>query len=58
MDVYNCVDLVVAKGMGYAETLTELELAVPHALLLRSKCRTVADHFNVSTGKNIAKLMY
>jgi uncharacterized protein with ATP-grasp and redox domains len=58
MDVYNCVDLVVAKGMGYAETLTELELPVPHALLLRSKCRTVANHFNVNTGKNIAKLIY
>jgi uncharacterized protein with ATP-grasp and redox domains len=58
MDVYNSVDLVVAKGMGYAETLTELELSVLHALLLRSKCSTVANHFNVSTGKNIAKLLH
>jgi uncharacterized protein with ATP-grasp and redox domains len=58
LDVYNGVDLVVAKGMGYAETLTELKLSVPHALLLRSKCATVANHFNVSTGKNIAKLLH
>jgi uncharacterized protein with ATP-grasp and redox domains len=58
LEVYNSVDLVVAKGMGYAETLTELELPVPHALLLRSKCSTVANHFNVSTGKNIAKLLH
>ena len=58
LDVYNGVDLVVAKGMGYAETLTELELSVPHALLLRSKCGTVANHFKVSTGKNIAKLLH
>ncbi|MBN1784961.1 MAG: DUF89 family protein [Candidatus Bathyarchaeota archaeon] len=58
LDVYNNVDLVVAKGMGYAETLTELELPVFHALLLRSKCGTVASHFNVSTGKNIAKLLH
>ena len=58
LDVYNGVDLVVAKGMGYAETLTELELPVPHALLLRSKCGTVANYFNVSTGKNIAKLLH
>ena len=58
LDVYNSVDLVVAKGMGYAETLTELELPVPHALLLRSKCSTVANHFKVSTGKNIAKLLH
>ena len=58
LDVYNGVDLVVAKGMGYAETLTELKLSIPHALLLRSKCATVANHFNVSTGKNIAKLLH
>ncbi len=58
LDVYNGVDLVVAKGMGYAETLTELKLPVPHALLLRSKCSTVANHFNVNTGKNIAKLLH
>ena len=58
LGVYNNVDLVVAKGMGYAETLTELELSVTHAMLLRSKCGTVASHFNVSTGKNIAKLLH
>ena len=58
MEVYNSVDLVVAKGMGYAETLTELTLPVPHALLLRSKCSTVAKHFKVDTGKNIAKLLH
>jgi len=57
LDIYNSVDLVVAKGMGYAETLTELQLPVPHALLLRTKCSTVANHFNVGTGKNIAKLL-
>ncbi len=58
LELYNSVDLVVAKGMGHAETLTELELPVPHALLLRTKCCTVANHFNVGTGKNIAKLLH
>ena len=58
LDIYNSVDFVVAKGMGHAETLTELKLAVPHALLLRSKCSTVANHFGVPTGKNIAKLLH
>ncbi len=57
LELYNSADLVVAKGMGHAETLTELELPVPHALLLRTKCSTVANHFNVGTGKNIAKLL-
>ncbi len=56
--LYRSVDFVVAKGMGHAETLTELELPVPSALLLRSKCVTVANHFNVDTGKNIAKLLH
>jgi uncharacterized protein with ATP-grasp and redox domains len=58
LKLYNSVDFVVAKGMGHAETLTELELPVPHALLLRSKCSTVANHFGVPTGKNIAKLLH
>ena len=56
--LYRSVDFVVAKGMGHAETLTELELPVSSALLLRSKCVTVANHFNVDTGKNIAKLLH
>jgi damage-control phosphatase, subfamily I len=58
LERYNSVDFVVAKGMGHAETLTELELPVPHALLLRSKCSTVAGHFGVPTGKNIAKILH
>jgi uncharacterized protein with ATP-grasp and redox domains len=58
LKVYNSADFVVAKGMGYAETLTELQLPVPHALLLRTKCGIVANFFKVSRGKNIAKLMF
>ena len=57
LTVYRSVDFVIAKGMGHAETLTELKLPVPHALLLRTKCSTVANHFKVGTGKNIAKLL-
>jgi uncharacterized protein with ATP-grasp and redox domains len=56
--LYRSVDFVVAKGMGHAETLTERELPVPHALLLRTKCSTVASHFGVATGKNIAKMLH
>jgi uncharacterized protein with ATP-grasp and redox domains len=58
LDVYNSVDFVVAKGMGHAETLTELQLPVPHALLLRSKCCTVAGHLNVDIRKNVAKILF
>lgn len=56
-EVYNRVDLVFAKGMGYAETLTEYKLKKPHVLLLRTKCNPVANFFGVPREKNVAKLM-
>jgi uncharacterized protein with ATP-grasp and redox domains len=56
-EVYNCVDLVFAKGMGYAETLTEYKLKKPHVLLFRTKCNPVANFFGVPREKNVAKLM-
>jgi uncharacterized protein with ATP-grasp and redox domains len=54
---YESVDLTIAKGMGYAETLTELKLKKPHLLLFRTKCNPVADSFGVAREKNVAKLM-
>lgn len=55
--VYDSVDMVFAKGMGYAETLTEYKLRKPHALLFRTKCDPVANFFAVPREKNVAKLM-
>jgi hypothetical protein len=57
LDTYNSVDLVFAKGMGYAETLTEYELKKPHFLLFRTKCNPVANFFGVARERNVAKLM-
>jgi uncharacterized protein with ATP-grasp and redox domains len=57
LDASNSADLIIAKGMGYAETLTEHKLKKPHALLLRSKCNPVANYFCVPHEKNVAKLM-
>ncbi len=57
LDVYNSVDLVFAKGMGYAETLTEYKLKKPHLLLFRTKCNPVAKFFGQPRERNIAKLM-
>jgi uncharacterized protein with ATP-grasp and redox domains len=57
LDVYDSVDLVFAKGMGYAETLTEYKLKRPHLLLFRTKCNPVANYFGVAREKNVAKLM-
>ena len=57
LSVYNSVDLIFAKGMGYAETLTEYKLKKPHVLLFRTKCNPVANSFGVGREKNVAKLM-
>jgi uncharacterized protein with ATP-grasp and redox domains len=57
LNVYNSVDLIFAKGMGYAETLTEYKLNKPHFLLFRTKCNPVANYFAVAREKNVAKLM-
>jgi uncharacterized protein with ATP-grasp and redox domains len=57
LEAYNAVDLVFAKGMGYAETLTEYKLKKPHALFFRAKCNPVANFFAVAREKNVAKLM-
>jgi uncharacterized protein with ATP-grasp and redox domains len=55
--VYDDAELVFAKGMGYAETLTEYALAKPHFLMFRTKCAPVANYFCVPRHKNVAKLM-
>ncbi len=57
LKAYESADLVVAKGMGYAETLTEYKLKKPHLLLLRTKCEPVADYFAAPKEKNVARLM-
>ena len=57
LTIYNSSDMVIAKGMGHAETLTEFSLNSPHALLLRTKCNPVANFLKVKRDRNVAKLM-
>jgi uncharacterized protein with ATP-grasp and redox domains len=57
LKVYDQAKLVFAKGMVYAETLTEYELKKPHLLMFRTKCQPVANYFAVPRHKNIAKLL-
>ncbi len=57
LKAYDAAELVFAKGMGYAETLTEYKLTKPHFLMLRTKCVPVANYFCAPREKNIAKLM-
>jgi uncharacterized protein with ATP-grasp and redox domains len=57
LKVYDAAELIFAKGMGYAETLTEYKLTKPHFLLFRTKCNPVANYFCAPREKSIAKLM-
>ncbi len=57
INAYQDCDFVIAKGMGYAETITEETLSKPHAFLLRTKCTPVARHFSVPRERNVAKLL-
>jgi hypothetical protein len=57
LEEYGLADLIIAKGMGYAESLTELKIEKPHALLFRTKCNPVAEFFQVPKGRNVAKLL-
>ena len=57
LKLYDAAELVFAKGMGYAETLTEYKLTKPHLLMFRTKCVPVANYFLAPRDKNVAKLM-
>ncbi|MCS7120075.1 MAG: ARMT1-like domain-containing protein [Nitrososphaerota archaeon] len=52
-------DLIIAKGQGYYESLTENEriLSKPIAYLLRAKCIEVARHLNVPWLGNVIKFV-
>ena len=48
--------MIIAKGMGYYETLTEDALEKPIAHLFRTKCSTVAEDVGVPLERNVALL--
>ena len=56
LEAYERADLVVAKGLGNIETLTEHEHEKPIAFLLYTKCETVANHLGVPRGRCVAIL--
>lgn len=57
-EVLGNAKMLIAKGMGYYETITELSLHKPIAFLFRTKCSTVAEYAGVELGKNVALLHY
>jgi len=49
-------ELIVAKGMGNYEALTELTIPCPVVHILRTKCLPVAEHIGVPRNKNVVLL--
>lgn len=54
--VFKDAELIIAKGMGNYETLTEIKCEKPVLYLLKAKCEPVADSLGVKEGSFIAKL--
>lgn len=52
------VDVLIAKGQGYYESVTEIEHIVrkPIVYMLRAKCMPVARSLNVRQGSNVVKI--
>jgi len=53
LDIINSGDLIIAKGMGYFETLTEYELKKPVVHLFRIKCGNISKFLNREINKNV-----
>ncbi len=47
LQLFQQADLIIAKGMGHYETLTEFALPAPTFLLMKAKCKTVAHSLGV-----------
>ena len=52
---FETADIIVAKGMGNYESLTEYEdrIKKPIYYILKAKCKPVADHIGVNVGDNV-----
>jgi uncharacterized protein with ATP-grasp and redox domains len=53
IDLFNSAELIVAKGMGNFESLTEFEPVCPTVHIMRTKCNPVAEHVGVPKNKNV-----
>ncbi len=58
LDEMSQADLFLAKGMANFESLSDRELDIPVAYLLKAKCLPVANSFNVPVGTNVVKLTF
>ncbi len=52
-ELFHSAELIVAKGMGNYESMTEFEPACPIVHILRTKCNPVAEEIGVPKNKNV-----
>ncbi len=52
-ELFHTAELIVAKGMGNFESMTEFEPACPIVHILRTKCNPVAEEIGVPKNKNV-----
>ncbi len=53
LDTFNNAELVIAKGMGNFESMTEFTPLAPTVHIMRTKCMPVANQVGVEKNKNI-----
>jgi len=58
LDLFHSAELIVAKGMGNFESLTEWEPKAPVVHIMRTKCIPVAKHVGVPKNKNVVMIRY
>lgn len=56
--IFHSSELIVAKGMGNFESLTEFEPHCPVVHIMRTKCNPVARHIGVARHKNVVMIRY
>ncbi len=58
VDIFHSAELIVAKGMGNFESLTEFEPEAPTVHIMRTKCIPVAKHVGVQKNKNVVMIRH
>jgi hypothetical protein len=53
IELFHSAELIVAKGMGNFESMTELEPSCPIVHIMRTKCNPVAEYVGVPRNKNV-----
>lgn len=54
IDILNNAEIIIAKGMGYYECLSEETLTCPIVYLFKIKCRSLAEELNMEINSNVA----